>query len=235
MRKLLKFLALFLMFLILSPNNFNAYAHYPVFEQQHIEELEFLPEGFIMPRSGVLELTGARLYDYIRLSDIENSENINKIKIFYIPATYNEFEFLDIEPRFFSFEARNVRNGRSNLIYESSRREDLIENFGSTTSTFARTLTGSATSGFTANVGISAGAVSSSVGFSMNVTQTESTTHAATVPARTSVTIESAASAFEVEFDIWEVAWIGNSQLFRGTGVAHRPNGMWVRETHRSL
>ena len=69
----------------------------------------FLPEGIIMPRNGVLELTGDRLDEYVRLSSIEDSENITKIIVSYIPSTVSNSKFESTDPRFSSFEVRNVR------------------------------------------------------------------------------------------------------------------------------
>lgn len=195
----------------------------------------FLPENMIMPRSGTIEFTGERLEEYLRLMDIEDNNDVVKVVVSFIPSQSPDPVFENINPHFSSLEIRNVRTLSGDRIYNSTMRTDVLENFGNTTSSFSRTLSGTATSGFTSNVGISASGVTAGVGFSMNISRTESTTYNASVPARTRVTLESAVRAHEVSFDVWEVAWIGNSQTFRGTGTAHRPDGMWVRETHRSL
>ena len=196
----------------------------------------FPPTGIVMPRSGTIKFTGEQLEAYLALTSIKDTEGIVKVILSYIPLSSPVFETRDsISPRFASYEVRNVRTVSGDRIYTATLRSDLLENFSNSTSSFTRTLSGTATSGFTANAGVSASGVSAGVGFQMSVSQTATTTYTASVPARTRVTLESAVRAHEVNFNVGRNPCIGGDWTRAGTGNAHRPNGMWVREIHRAI
>lgn len=230
--------SVFAIFTMLLNNATIAYSNVNTFDDNP-QLISIMPEGVIMPRSGIVILEGELLQEYIRLNNIDNSNNdIVRITVGSFPSNVieeNTSQIIDVVPNLVSFDLTNIRQMSGDRIYPSTSREDVIENHLSTTNTFQRTLTGSATSGFTSSVGVSAGTVSSSLGFSVNVTTTESMNITVNVPPRSRVTVESAVRAQEFTFDVWGTNWISGERTFRGTGNAHRPWGMWHRMTQRSL
>ena len=205
------------------------------FEPERVGEDFILPTGFITPRSGVIELSGEMLEDFIQLNSIDVPEGETLVKVTFTPfSSQEDLQNSDsIDPRFLLpyLEIRNVRTRSGSFVYESSRREDLLDNFGSTASQFTRTLSASANSGYTASAQLSVSVVNAGVGFQVNRNTTETKSYTANVPARTRVRLNSVRRAHWVDFDVWEL--ITNRLDHRGN--AHRPNGIWIQEFHSRL
>ena len=129
------------------------------------------------------------------------------------------------------YEIRNVvSRPPMQAIFTSSIRFDSFHNGTHIPTAYRNTFTMTASSTFTASVGLSANVVTAGVGFSVTESVTESTEISMTVPGHTTLIVETAIWAHVVDFDIFaRDPNFPNFFSLVGRGDAARPNGVMRR------
>ena len=227
---LLALIVIILSLFFVTVNNLTINAHAPAPSQT--SDFAF-PIELLLEDEGLVQLRGHALEQFIKRNNVHVPENETLVSVTFVPFPPSEHVPSQIgDPRLPSgLEMRNTRIRSGTFVYPASRREDIFNNHGNTSSSFTRSLSGTASSGVTANAGLTIRQLELGLGFTLNFSSTETQSVTVTVPPRTQARLE-----WVVRSEVWDfdVHLLPVGSLI-GSVSAHRPFGLIINEFQSSL